>query len=36
MAPIAWDQVEADFGAKGYAVVEKLLDPQACRSVTAL
>ena len=36
MAPIAWDEVETDLEANGFAVIKGLLDPAACRSVTAL
>jgi hypothetical protein len=36
MARVAWDRVEADLDRNGIAMVEKLLDPQACRAVTGL
>lgn len=36
LARIAWGRVEADLGAKGFAVIGKLLDPGACRSLIAL
>jgi hypothetical protein len=36
MPPIAWERLEADLDDHGFAVIEKLLDPASCRSVTAL
>ncbi|HET9272794.1 MAG TPA: 2OG-Fe(II) oxygenase [Methyloceanibacter sp.] len=36
MPPIAWERLEADLDGQGFAVIEKLLDPASCRSVTGL
>ena len=36
MPPIAWERLEADLDGQGCAVIEKLLDPASCRSVTGL
>ncbi len=36
MARLDWERVAADLDASGFAVIDKLLDQQACRSVTGL
>jgi hypothetical protein len=36
LANLAWDRVEADLDARGFAVIEALIDPEACRTVAAL
>ena len=33
---VAWDSVERDLNAQGYAVVESLLDPAVCAAIAAL
>jgi hypothetical protein len=36
MADIAWDRIEADLDARGFAVAEQLLSPSQCKSVIEL
>jgi hypothetical protein len=36
LSAIAWENVGADLDARGFAVIEGLLDPRQCRSVAAL